>query len=902
MRFEEDESVTEEIERLKSEIKVTNNNVEGYRYEMKKISRDNSIPSELEHRLRDLTTNSIPKSTMLEYESKVAELTVILSKVQASLKEHKGRSADSLDIVNNKVKAVELLLSRVAEKDSKLTESVDGHESQLRSLNEDRAAHKKDFELFSTRLTELERALVDRDNENVKREGKAGKIVDSLKRDHLDFKSKMQKLEDGIASLNKWRVEPDPEISQFRNDINSLAERLHQLEKNMSTRAPYESNTQIASDVDMLTLRKDLSASLNDIRDRFKSLDDQQDVKDDLVAKEVERLDNTFVDQEQSIKKIKSDLSLVQTLVAGWQNERHQSVDESFKSKIENLEKSSQLFKDSIIERLDPMDIVVEGLQKRFDNLTTEHLSASIIHAMQSLYPPHPANVQQDLTQIKLKQQQADSSFYGHWVEIGRLKDWVNTFPSSLNELEKKFEDRIKKSEHELLRQVEGRAEGASAHLSKTLDTNYQDLKERLLSDINVISDKKTDSIRQNLTDEMEKKFQEKIKTDENNRFQQIEGQISNLSKSFQMNDQAFEQRWLKVASANVNNVKEKLRNDQEVKLIQSQGNENEKSRQINGRMEEKFYNSSDAHHTNHQVVGQQQAKMTSVEDVNGVNQKLTSDLETKLGNENERFTQLEERMEAKLAKVEERMEEKLNQMRERIQEGWNQIEGRIENQNSSFLKSYKNDNQALVERLSEFSPDVIKDANGKNLVDVSNELQKLKLDHEGLKKTIENTNNIGKTLTNKETKINAFSDSNETSLATKVIREDIKGEYKVFCKKLEELEDYVVRELGSFHGRLAVLNRFVGISNNISEPRPEAIIADRDIGSLTEDSFAFPPEQHPTSSPSIIGPPEEANRSRKRRHSSDGSYPSEDEDDGLTQSLRRSRRSNMGVHHRRYE
>lgn len=68
-------------------------------------------------------------------------------------------------------------------------------------------------------------------------------------------------------------------------------------------------------------------------------------------------------------------------------------VDESLRTKVQQLEYTLVQFMTISKNRTDGMEVLCQSQQQRFDNLSTESFAKQMIHYMRLIYPPHPANV-----------------------------------------------------------------------------------------------------------------------------------------------------------------------------------------------------------------------------------------------------------------------------------------------------------------------------------------------------------------------------------------------------------------------------------------------------------------------------------------------------------------------------
>lgn len=289
-----------------------------------------------------------------------------------------------------------------------LTLKIMEQEMKLGKLNEDFVVEKANLKRLNIEIVgdpersdEEFKGLIDYIRESREKSDKVEGVILELDKEVEGFTEKLQKVENGLLMLGSR--EPNPESATPKAD-----ETLHRLEA--------------ASSEILLSLEE-----------RVKGIAIDQEEKDDLVSGEVERLDNILITQENAIKDVQNELSILRSKAFSEttkkpptpppQTENQSKPDESLLLKVEDLEKSFRQFKETSTERTDSMEVLVESQQQRFDNLSTDHLANSIIHQMQVLYPPHPANVHTKIDQIKAKQSAADLHILNFVHVMNKLND-----------------------------------------------------------------------------------------------------------------------------------------------------------------------------------------------------------------------------------------------------------------------------------------------------------------------------------------------------------------------------------------------------------------------------------------------------------------------------------------------
>ena len=491
----DDPNVSREIERLNAEVKGIKTAWDDLRYESRKPNRETSLPSDLENRLRDLAADSVPKSIIIEYESKVAQLTFNQSKVQTTLNRIEQHIAQLPEMtgVTNKINELELGYGQARE-------NILQQKNNAESIGGDLTVQNGKLELLNTKITNLENGLVDHKGESIKKDGKFSKDLESLKQDLVESRNKTQMLEGNIASLTNWKSNIEPDISHEKTELQAFAERLEKLETSISTLISREHNAQLTIPTSHADLRA-LQNGINEQLSKFgkgleKSFDDQQVKKDALVAEEVEKLERLYNSLKATMDKLSDNVSVMQSQVISSSNtkpptpppqaDNYWKLEELIRVKAKDIENTVQQFKASLthaslMQRIEPMEVLVESLQQRFDNLSTEQLAASIIHQMRILYPSHPANIQQDLHQIKSTHPAMQQSLYNVWAELGKFKDHIESNSAGMATFKDNTIGDIEKRFDEFSRQVEERAEGKLSNLFRTFQNSQQVLEQHLL-------------------------------------------------------------------------------------------------------------------------------------------------------------------------------------------------------------------------------------------------------------------------------------------------------------------------------------------------------------------------------------------------------------------------------------
>lgn len=472
-RTEEYSSLKDDIWNLKDSLRATKAELDATKYD-KKRSKGFILEQDVDNKLR----------TMSEYEKQMAELTVVHNKLLATVNNHEKLMVLVPDIQNrvHKLNASQVVYTElkdklkealIAGKEQKidcqsLHDEQASQKSSVQGLLKDFAAQKSDFkqisegqkhktdaiaEDFALQRENLTQSIAVQDQkiETLVSEFAAQKAqVESLNMElvgDLDPNSAKQSkgLIDYIAEGTQKNDKFEGALRRFDTELEGFQEKLGKLENGMrmlESRPPIQDSAS-TQEVDSASHNLDPSSieripsleglvkanhiesdeRISHLERQAKAVEEQQEMKDDFVAVEVERLDNLLITQEKALQTLQEDLSALKSQVSSApankpptpppQIEIQREPDESVRLQVEELETTLRQFKESSTERVDNMEILVDSQQQRFDNLSTEHLAKSIIHQMQILYPPHPANVQAKFDHIKAKQTNVEQHLHG---------------------------------------------------------------------------------------------------------------------------------------------------------------------------------------------------------------------------------------------------------------------------------------------------------------------------------------------------------------------------------------------------------------------------------------------------------------------------------------------------------
>lgn len=501
-RLLDDSSVNREISTIKADLRDFESMIDDSKQNIKKTLKHGTILNDLERNFRNLEANSMTKSAMTDYESKLAHLTVNLQKQQNLFSQHENAFAQlphMQDLVD-KVKGLLMqfiqdkdnLSARIDQQNNRLDQQISGHDEQKSQLDQQKIQldqQNSDFKKLKEEQQSHHEALI--------------KALDDQKRDFEQLKlevtgdpeQEVKGLIEYITACGDRIERVEKNLGDFDGEIESIINRIFELESKMSDKAVsakleseldnfrerlegFETNIRllqeknIGSDPNTGSVsgdKMDLTESIAKAEDRFRNLEErmehgEQDAveKDEIVSGEVGRLEGLLNLQAEETKKLREELLAIRTEAAAAASvvgkqlrppspvNSPPRVEESLLRRIPALENDFKEFKDPMTQRTDTIEVLVESLQQRFDNLTTEHLATAIIHQMQVLYPPHPANIQNELVQTKGRLGVVEHQMMpALWSEVTKFNvriDQVGQMTSNLrtelfNLVEQKFKD-----------------------------------------------------------------------------------------------------------------------------------------------------------------------------------------------------------------------------------------------------------------------------------------------------------------------------------------------------------------------------------------------------------------------------------------------------------------------------
>ena len=492
----DDSSAVRDIPRIKEDLQDFDDDL---KQNMRKTQKHATMLEDMQRDFRDLAANSMTRSAMTDYESQTARLTVNFQKLQNLFSQHEPEFAQlphMQDLVD-KVKGLLLqfyqdkddFLARIDQQKNRLDEQksqLDEHKSQLdehksrldeqhsqfNTLKDEERGHheslKETLHDQKKEIQELKREVIGDPDQEAKgliefvEEGRNGmrKIAKAME----EFDNEMEKITNRVIKLD-FEMSQKLASAKFESDLDGLKEHSENLETKVRLLEGKDSNVNANMSNDEGG-QMDLTEPAVKVHDRLKGLEErmeqsEQDAleKDEMVSSEVDRIEQLVKRQEEEISRLREQISTLRTEIAAAPVisqplpppspvNSSPVVDESLLQRIPALETDFKDFKDPITHRTNTIEVLVESLQQRFDNLSTEHLATAIIHQMQLLYPPHPANIQNELALTKTRLNTMDQHIPAIWGEIHkfqpRIEQVAHMTPNLRTELLEFIERKIK--------------------------------------------------------------------------------------------------------------------------------------------------------------------------------------------------------------------------------------------------------------------------------------------------------------------------------------------------------------------------------------------------------------------------------------------------------------------------
>ncbi|MCJ1230400.1 hypothetical protein MMC12_007074 [Toensbergia leucococca] len=269
-------------------VRSMENELKEFKGEVRMLSRDAKTDSELvegsiseqrilQKQLYDLRENMLSKKNLLDIESKVAEHTVMASKVQASLSQHADQLTTFQERLNT-FRSLQANINQTEEKISELDKSRIHQKDILEALELNFSKSKEDFQELSENLTVQQKSLSVLEN-LVSGSGQDDK--DNILDQFIDLERNVNKHRDNLANFNK-------ELNEFNDDLGKQDNRITELEARGPSRA-------LSSSGDSAAL-KPTEMRLSAISEDLVRFEKEQGDKDALVSQ-------GFIDMEGFVRQ-----------------------------------------------------------------------------------------------------------------------------------------------------------------------------------------------------------------------------------------------------------------------------------------------------------------------------------------------------------------------------------------------------------------------------------------------------------------------------------------------------------------------------------------------------------------------------------------------------------------------
>lgn len=251
-----------------------------------------------------------------------------------------------------------------------------------------------------------------------------------------DVEAQRKKMEELVQGIQLKLEETARDNETQKKRVEALAAELQTAKLNSRPETPQPSQGDLRPRMDALEqeLKRQVRSIAEHWQKALRNFEEQQQIKDDELSKELGRIDDALVliehearmqkpvDAEPQSKTLPSMPNLDQQVQTdnGWQADEslrtkveqleaalnqfmasytsrtegmEPRVDESLRSKVQQLEFNMVQFISVSTNRTSGMEVLLQSQQQRFDNLSTETLAKQMINYMRVLYPSHPANL-----------------------------------------------------------------------------------------------------------------------------------------------------------------------------------------------------------------------------------------------------------------------------------------------------------------------------------------------------------------------------------------------------------------------------------------------------------------------------------------------------------------------------
>lgn len=261
-----------------------------------------------------------------------------------------------------------------------------------------------------------------------------------------DVEAQRKKMEELVQGIQLKLEETARDSETQKKRVEELAAELQTAKMRTRPETPQPSQADLHLRMDALEQesKRQVRSIAEHWHQALRNFEEQQQIKDDELSKELGRIDDSLlllehaakeqatreqatseqaeldaelpcvkpphtqnVDQQMQTDKESQADELLRTKVGQLEASLNQfmasyvsriegvepRVDESLRIKVQQLEFSLIQFMKSSKNRTDGMEVLFQSQQQRFDNLSTESFAKQMINYMRAIYPSHPANV-----------------------------------------------------------------------------------------------------------------------------------------------------------------------------------------------------------------------------------------------------------------------------------------------------------------------------------------------------------------------------------------------------------------------------------------------------------------------------------------------------------------------------
>jgi len=456
--------------------------------------------------------------------SKQSRIEKELVEYREDLRDHHEKTEARLHSMSGRVEKVEANTVTMS--------TIRAMETNAASLtvNTDRAEKMvKQYEKLPDRILELEKRMQDQQSNHVMQAdiGTHETKIQSLQSDHLNLAAKLSEIKtnqdqdaaefddlravvtgDGKSEkglLDTMIASTKEYDDKFRNAVEAFNESMEDFKgdlKQVKTKVASIEDVKACHGIRINTLEDErpshsytsedlivIKAELSALAKTVESFEKDQNIKDDIVSTETERLDSELIIQTNAIKILAEKIDSLPTrssaispppsvpsngnissphLTNGTLAKRqmgHQFVEELenkhrvIEQELDNFKSSFQRFKESTMDVTHNHDTFITSLQQRFDNLTTDYMVKCMIHQMQSLYPQHPGNILNQIAGL----QKHFGQLIGNQQHFDQALGQVTNQVSALDML-------VKTNQHHIVTLIQTRCDQVGSTLTERIE------------------------------------------------------------------------------------------------------------------------------------------------------------------------------------------------------------------------------------------------------------------------------------------------------------------------------------------------------------------------------------------------------------------------------------------------